>query len=135
MTEEWQQSVLVVDDDQDVLRLVVTILRRLHLTVFPASGADEALRIFKSLPTPPDLLLTDVTMPGTTGPELAEQILRISPEVRVLFMSGFDNRLIPDGSGARPDFPLLPKPFTFDNLGVKVKEVLSSGRQQLQLHV
>lgn len=117
---EFQQSVLVVDDDPDILRLVVTILRRLHLTVFSAAGADEALRVFNSLSTPPDLLLTDVVMPGTSGPMLADTILSRSPSMRVLFMSGFDNRLIAEGSG----IPVIPKPFTFENLGAKVTEVL-----------
>lgn len=134
MQDQPPKSVLVVDDDQDILRLVVTILRRLHLQVFSAGSAEEALRVFNEMPAPPDLLLTDIVMPGGDGAALAERILRIYPKVRVLFMSGFDNKFIAQNFVVDAAFPLLPKPFTFEKLGAKVTEILSGGQQQFQFN-
>ncbi len=133
MQDHLPPSVLVVEDDRDILRLLITILKRLPVRVSAAQNAEEALQIFEAMPSPPDLLVTDVIMPGLSGPALAEQILRTSPEVRVLFLSGFDNKLIARKFVVDERFPFLPKPFTFESLGAKVMEILSGGQQHLQL--
>lgn len=123
---EQQRTVLAVDDDPAVLDLVSLVLRRLNLRVIPANGAEDALRVFHSLEEPPDLLLTDVTMPGVSGRALAAEILRVCPDIRVLFMSGYDNRQTGQKCIIEPDFPLLAKPFTCEILGKLVIEVLNS---------
>jgi DNA-binding NtrC family response regulator len=126
MPTSAQQTVLAVDDDPDVLRLVEAILRRFGFHVIVAGGADEALAIYRGLDRPPDLLLTDVVMPGVSGTVLADQLLANEPNLRVLFMSGYDNRQIVQHYVVKPGFPLLAKPFTFENLAAKVKEILAA---------
>jgi two-component system cell cycle sensor histidine kinase/response regulator CckA len=121
-----QKTVLAVDDDPDVLRLVEAILRRFGFHVIIAGGADEALEIFRGLERPPDLLLTDVVMPGVCGPVLADRLLAAEPNMRVLFMSGYDNRQIIQHYVVKPGFPLLPKPFTLEDLAAKVQEILAA---------
>ena len=126
-----QKTILAVDDDPDVLRLVEAILRRFGFRVLTAASAEEALNIFRGLEQPPDLLLTDVVMPGVSGPVLADKMLSQEPKMRVLFMSGYDNRQIVQHYVVKPGFPLLPKPFTYENLAAKVQEILSQPQPAL----
>ncbi len=134
MRGEQQHTVLAVDDDPAVLLLVSLILRRFNLRVFPANGAEEALRIFHSLEQPPDLLLTDITMPGVSGPALAAEILRKCPGMRVLFMSGYDDGQIGERFVVNAEFPLLAKPFTVEKLGQQVTEILNSKSRRLPVY-
>lgn len=126
MTTIDQKIILAVDDDPEVLRLVEAILRRSGFHVLVAHGAEEALEIFRGLAHPPDLLLTDVVMPGVSGPVLADRMLAAEPKMRVLFMSGYDNRQIIQHYVVNPGFPLLAKPFTLENLAAKVQEILAA---------
>ena len=126
MLNNDQKIVLAVDDDPDVLRLVQAILRRFGFHVIIANGADQALEIFGGMERPPDLLLTDVVMPGLSGPMLVDKLLASAPDLRVLFMSGYDNRQIVQHYVVNSGFPLLPKPFTLEVLSNKVQEILSA---------
>ena len=123
------KTILAVDDDGDILRLIRAILQRSGFKVLTASGAEEALGIVRSASELPDLLLTDVVMPGMSGPALAEKLLLEAPTLRVLFISGFDNRQIVKHYVVGPGFPLLPKPFTYESLVAKVHEVLSQPQE------
>jgi len=101
-------TVLVVEDQSVVRRLVVTVLQEAGYRVLAAAHAEDALRY---LTEPVDLLLTDVVMPGQSGPDLAERFREERPGLAVLFMSGYTGapsvRRKIDASGA----PLLRKPF------------------------
>lgn len=126
MPTDDQKTILAVDDDPDVLRLVEAILRRFGFHVIVAGSADEALEIFRGLERAPDLLLTDVVMPGVSGPVMVDRMLACQPDLRVLFMSGYDNRQIIQHYVVKPGFPLLPKPFTLENLTAKVQEIIAA---------
>ncbi|MFW5966007.1 MAG: response regulator [Persicimonas sp.] len=119
------EVVLVVDDDPDVRKLVERILDGGGYTVLTASGADEALEVVRRREGDIDLLLTDVLMPGTAGPVLAEQIEREGFEMAVLFTSGF----IDDPDMRRElvdaDAGFLAKPLTPDSLLNAVREALT----------
>jgi two-component system cell cycle sensor histidine kinase/response regulator CckA len=80
-------AILVVDDDSMTRALVVRALKTAGYRVWPASGAAEARQVLTQLNGPLDLLLTDVVMPGGMGPELAAEIRKAYPRVRVLYMS------------------------------------------------
>ena len=101
-------TVLVVEDQSIVRRLVVTVLQEAGYRVLAATHAEDALR-FEGEPI--DLLLTDVVMPGLSGPDLADRLREDRPGLAVLFMSGYTGapsvRRKIDASGA----PLLRKPF------------------------
>jgi two-component system cell cycle sensor histidine kinase/response regulator CckA len=122
------QTILVVDDEPDVLRLVEAILAEQGFQVVLAKGADSAIRTFERLEHRPDLVLTDVVMPGMSGPMLVDQLLTIDPNIRVLFMSGYDDRQVVQKYVIEKGFALIPKPFTVQGLAASVKDVLNGRR-------
>ncbi len=128
LTSAAPPTVLVVDDEADVLRLVEAILAEQGYNVVLAKGADTAIRTFDRLQHKPDLVLTDVVMPGMSGPMLVDHLLSIQPDVRVLFMSGYDDRQVVQKYVVEKGFALIPKPFTLQRLAEAVKDVLEGRR-------
>jgi DNA-binding NtrC family response regulator len=118
------KTVLVVDDEPDMLRLVEAILVEQGYEVIVAKGSDTAIRTFERLTRKPDLVLTDVVMPGMSGPMMIDHLLSIEPNLRVLFMSGYDDRQVVQRYVVEKGFALIPKPFTLQRLGSFVKDVL-----------
>jgi CheY-like chemotaxis protein len=112
---------LVVDDEPNVLQLVESILVDAGYVVVAANGADNAIKAFEEMPERPDLLLTDVVMPGMSGPMLVDLLLVRQPELRVLFMSGYDDRQVVQRYVVEKGFRLLAKPFTLSALRVAVQ--------------
>jgi CheY-like chemotaxis protein len=82
-------TVLVVDDDDDVRRMVERALRRAGYTVMTATSGPDALARARAYPGAIDLLLTDVVMPGMTGQELIRELSAERPGLQVVFMSGY----------------------------------------------
>jgi len=118
-------TVLLVDDEPDVRKLVGRILLRQGYTVFEASDGEEAIRFSQQHDGPINLLLTDVVMPGISGRDLAEQLAPLRPEMRVLFMSGrMDDSMVQNVANFTTAF--IPKPFTPDALVGKVRDVLGA---------
>jgi CheY-like chemotaxis protein len=117
-------TVLVVDDEGEVLRLVETLLTRQGLKVITAPNGDRALEKVRKQSIAPDLLLSDVVMPGLSGPMLADQLRGLYPEMRVLFMSAYEDRQIVRRYVKDPGFALISKPFHNADLTAKVKELL-----------
>jgi two-component system cell cycle sensor histidine kinase/response regulator CckA len=120
------ELVLVVDDEPLVLRLCCSILERQGYQVFSAGSAQEALRYCQNGGPQPNLLLSDVIMPKIKGTDLAERVWKIYPEMRVLYMSGFDGREIPEYDILRSGAKLIPKPFTPRELLVAVRAALDN---------
>jgi len=118
------ESLLVVDDEPQVLRMVTETLRALGYDVRSASGGSEALEIARTHPI--DLLLTDVVMPRLNGRELARQILDELPNVKVLYMSGNVSDTPEWPSGGSEEGKLLRKPFAPADLASRVREALDS---------
>lgn len=117
------RTILVVDDEQDILNIVEAALNRQGFTVLQARDGDKALELFEKQ-TPIDLLLTDVVMPGISGPMLVDRLLAMQPSLPVLFMSGYDDRQIVQRYVLKEGFALLPKPFSLETLCQKVNELL-----------
>jgi CheY-like chemotaxis protein len=113
-----ESVILVVDDDQAVRELPTSILTRAGHVVVVAASANEALEILES--QSPDLLLTDIVMPGMSGLALAARAHHDRPELRVMFMSGYANQYEEELSGS----VCLGKPFTPSRLLAAVEEVL-----------
>ena len=103
-------TILVVDDETAVLDQVGRMLRRRGYTVVCHSNPAEALEWCRDHPSDAQLLLTDVVMPGITGLDLAAEVRKLRPDIPVLLMSGYPDRV---PRGVLGSFaPLLQKPFT-----------------------
>ena len=120
------ETILVVEDEPVVLRLAVLGLRAQGYTVVEASGGNEALEIAGRIGNSLDLVVSDVVMPGISGPELVRRLAALVPGVRRLLVSGHaESAVLPDGLtdvGAA----FLSKPFTPERLARKVREVLDA---------
>lgn len=115
---------LVVDDEADVLRLIQSILIEEGYEVVSAKTANAAIRAYEKLDRKPDLLLTDVVMPGMSGPMLVDHLLQAEPNLRVLFMSGYDERQVVQRYVVERGYRLITKPFTVKSLRTAVQAVL-----------
>jgi two-component system cell cycle sensor histidine kinase/response regulator CckA len=120
------ETVLVVDDSEPVLSLTSRIMDRAGYQVLTAPNADWALSVSARHPGPIDLLLTDVMMPGMSGPQLAERLAKMRPSARVLFMTGYQ-RATPNGEPLVPaGAKLIEKPFKPDALLRAVRHALDA---------
>jgi two-component system, cell cycle sensor histidine kinase and response regulator CckA len=117
------ETVLLVEDEEGVRRLSRRLLEAHGYHVLEASGGEQALEFGARYPDPIHLLLTDVVMPGMSGPEVAGQIQALRPKIKILFMTGYSDSTV---TGLAPDAPLLQKPFTPDALAHRVRETLAS---------
>jgi CheY-like chemotaxis protein len=117
------QTVLVVDDADPLRELARRLLQRQGYTVLSAADADEAIRVFAENSSI-DVLLTDVVMPGASGPELTRRLVEQRPALKVIYMSGYTEDTIVQHGVLKPGIAFLHKPFTSDTLGRKIREVL-----------
>jgi DNA-binding NtrC family response regulator len=118
--------VLVVEDQPEVRVVACTILRNLGLEVLEASDGEGALTLADTDPRPIDLLLTDVIMPGLNGRDLAGRFTAKRPQTRVIYMSGYTDRIMsPDGL-LDSSVSFLQKPFKPEDLARLVSRALSS---------
>ena len=119
-----KHSVLVVEDEPTVRRLICGILRKYGYAVLEASGADEAFEISKKHNEPIDLLLTDVVMPELDGRQIAERLCRERKDLRVLYVSGYPDDYLSARGFLSESTEFLNKPFTPRSLIRKVRDVL-----------
>ena len=118
------ETVLVVEDDVFVRALEVETLERHGYRVLAPRDTDEALRIGKEHPDAIHLLVTDVVMPGMSGPELSERICSVRPQLGVLYVSGYSENALVERGVVRNGTHLLTKPFVPDDLARMVRQVL-----------
>jgi DNA-binding NtrC family response regulator len=118
------KTVLVLDDEPDVRKLVSAMLASSGYTVLAADSGENAIKTFKKRKQPVDLLLLDVVSPGLAGPMVAERLIELQPGLRVLFMSGYDDTSVVRRYVVEKGFALLKKPFTADELAKKVRDAL-----------
>jgi PAS domain S-box-containing protein len=118
------ETVLLVEDDEQVRALAQAVLERNGYRVLAANGGEDALRVEHDWSGPIHVLVTDVVMPRMSGRQLAERLCGRRPCMRVLFMSGYaDDKVMPHGV-LRAGIHLLHKPLTPDALAGRVREVL-----------
>jgi len=119
-----EETILLVEDESGARTAVARILEHLGYRVLTAGDAAEAIEIFEGRDRPPDLLLTDVVMPGRSGVELAEDLHRRDPELGILFMSGYTDRHTGVRLVSERRAAFLAKPFPNQLLARKVREAL-----------
>jgi len=118
------ETILVVEDEEDVRRLSIQILKKQGYEVLEASCADDALVLTKEHKEPIHMILTDVVMPGMSGRELARQLKPLHPKMKVLYMSGYTDNAIVRHGVLDEGINYIQKPFTVDGLMKRVREVL-----------
>ena len=118
------ETVLLVEDEPSVRRIMKKVLVGAGYEVLEAGNADEALRTSGERPGNVDVLLTDVVMPGKTGRQLAERLLQERPSLRVVYMSGYTPGDVPALMGLDDGHAFLQKPIRPTQLLSKIREVL-----------
>jgi PAS domain S-box-containing protein len=118
------ETVLLVEDSAPVRAIARLVLERQGYTVVEAPEATVAIAHAERLRRPLHLLLTDLVMPGMNGRDLADRVLEIRPDLRVLFMSGYTSDSALRAGVVEGGMPYLQKPFTAEGLARKVREVL-----------
>jgi PAS domain S-box-containing protein len=126
------ELILLVDDEAPLRELAEIILKRLGYRVGAAGSGAAALRMLREQELEPALVLTDVIMPGMSGSELADQVRRERPGLRVLFMSGYTDDAIASHGVLDSGTNFIQKPFTERALATKVWEVLSRTENDAQ---
>ena len=121
------ETILLVDDEPDVLALASSILKAEGYTLLSTENPREALRIARAWPEPLDLLLTDVVMPGMNGRELAQRLESSRPGLKCLFTSGYTADVIARDGVVDDAAHFLQKPFSMKGLAAKVREALGPG--------
>jgi DNA-binding response OmpR family regulator len=123
---DGHETLLLVEDDAELLHLMAKALRRYGYAVLPASDATAALAAEQTHGGSVDLLVTDVVLPGASGIALAASLRRSRPALRVLFTSGHPEHATPEDAAAPGETAVLAKPFTLDRLAARIRAVLDA---------
>ena len=118
------ETILIVDDEVDIRKLVAAVLGHLGYSVLTAENGDRALALYARLGARVDLLVADVMVPGLSGPLLAERLTAIQPDLKVLYMSGYDRSHVVRAYVLNRGHALLRKPFSPVQLANAVDEAL-----------
>jgi two-component system cell cycle sensor histidine kinase/response regulator CckA len=122
--KDARERILLVDDEPQVRESVKRLLVGQGYTVVEASNANDAIRIYDAAESEIDLVLTDVTMPGMSGYDLAEHLRTRAPDLPIVFMSGYAENPLGSGAvgGSRTGY--IQKPFQVEILVERLREVL-----------
>jgi CheY-like chemotaxis protein len=118
------ETILLVEDETVVRQLVAEILETTGYTVLQAGDGPSALELLRRHAEPVELLVTDVVMPGMSGPEVAKAVTSMRPGMHVLYTSGYTDQAIGHHGVLEPGIAFLQKPFSADDLTTKVRGLL-----------
>ncbi len=124
MSGQEGKTILVVDDEPEIRKLVAAMVGQLGYTVLTADSGEHALTIFRNHGQPIELLITDVIAPDISGPMLADKLAALQPNLKVLYISGYDNTQVVRKYVVEKGHVLLPKPFTGEALREKMESLL-----------
>ncbi len=122
---QGSETILVVEDNDLVRNLTREALQQFGYRVIEAANGELALKVVLEFRDPLHLLLTDVVMPGINGRELAEKVLALRPDIKVLFMSGYTDNAIVQYGILEPGLSFIEKPFSPDVLAGRIRQVLN----------
>jgi PAS domain S-box-containing protein len=124
IAEGGTETILIVEDEPDLRELTRIFLEGYGYKVLEAASADQAIQAAEAVLAPIHLLLTDVIMPGMSGRQLAERILKNRPQIRIMYMTGYTDDMVVQYKVLEPGVQLLQKPFSKVELGQKVRATL-----------
>jgi two-component system cell cycle sensor histidine kinase/response regulator CckA len=120
------ETILIVEDDETLLEVTHRSLEAAGYAIISARNPEEAIRMAERHPGPIHLMVTDVILPGINGAQLASQLSRLRPEMKVLFVSGYTDETIVRHGVLEPGLAFLQKPFSPKALNRKVGEMLAA---------
>ena len=123
------ETVLVVEDEIDLRKMIVRALERVGYRVLEATGGEHAVALVEGADSKLDLLITDVVMPGIRGTEVAQKLSQSEPELKVLYMSGYTDNAMFHQKLLGADVAFIQKPFTLEALEQKVADMLQPDRE------
>jgi PAS domain S-box-containing protein len=118
------ETILVVEDEEQIRKLAYALLNQLGYKVLVAADGPEALQMLDTYEGTVHLMLTDVVMPQMNGKELAAKVNQIAPEIKIVFMSGYTDDIIPDEGDLQLGAGFIQKPFSLKKLGDLIQKVL-----------
>jgi PAS domain S-box-containing protein len=118
------EKILLVEDEPALQKICSRILRGLNYEVTIAANGIEALLLVEEEGLRPDLVITDVVMPGMGGNVLVERLLRIQPGLKILYMSGYTDEAIVNHDMLKQGMPFIQKPFSVNDFSAKIKSLL-----------
>jgi CheY-like chemotaxis protein len=121
-----KETILVVEDDDAVRRMTLEFLKVKGYLVAEASNAKDAIQLMEHQNGNINLVITDVVMPGMKGRELGEVLLKLRPNLRMLYMSAHAEDIIMNHDMLDPGMAFIEKPFSPDELAAKVREALNT---------
>ncbi len=119
------ETILLVDDEEDVLEMMHLMLERLGYRVFPKTSSIETLEEFRREPEKFDLVITDQTMPKMTGMELVQKLMHIRPDIPIILCTGFNEKITEDHTKSLGIGALISKPVRVKEIALKIREVLN----------
>ena len=122
-----EASILVVEDEASLRKLIGRTLASMKYRATTAANAGEALLLVEEKGLHPDLIITDVVMPGMSGKVLVDRLMRILPDLKVIYMSGYTDEAVAEHIVREPGMPFLQKPFNVRRLAEKIDLLLSDG--------
>ena len=120
-------TVLLVEDDDSVRRMMHSFLEREGYQLLEAENAEEAEDLAELYEGSIHVLVSDVMMPGITGPELSARLTPLRPEMKILFVSGYPHDTLERLGLSKGDLNLLPKPFPAAELLKRIQMLLAQG--------
>jgi nitrogen-specific signal transduction histidine kinase/CheY-like chemotaxis protein len=123
---DGSETILLVEDDAGLRAIIARMLEARGYSVLAARDVHDAIALGSRLDRPVDLILSDVVMPGHSGPEVVDAIRKHRPEVRALFMSGHTDHAALREGVLRSDLSFIQKPFAPTALATKIREVLDA---------
>jgi len=120
---QGRETILVAEDNEEVRRLIKTILTTYGYAIIEATDGDDAIDKFNKHRNT-DLLIIDLIMPKKNGKEAYEEISKINPQIKVLFISGYTRDVVLDKGIEGKEFDFIPKPLSPRELLQKVEEML-----------
>ena len=124
MAVEDKKTILVIDDEPEIRKLVGAMVTQFGYAVLTADSGEHALTLYRNHKGHIEMLIADVVAPGMSGPMLADRLTAMQPDLKVLYISGYDNTHVVQKYVVEKGHALLSKPFTLEQLKAKMAELL-----------
>ena len=123
--KKGDETILLVEDDQGVRTFIDEALKSLGYFVYQAKNGEEALDILNKQKLNPDLLITDIIMPGMDGRDLSDRVKKLLPSIKVLFTSGYTDTHLGREELMQKNIHFIGKPYSISSISMKIREVLT----------